>query len=818
MAGAVIGALRVDLGLDTAAFEAGISRAQKQMQAMGQRMQRVGTQMAAVGTGMTVAITGPLVALGVAASKAATEARSAMAQVEASLNSMGAASGKTKEELAGLAEGIMSRSLFDDDEILKSVTANLLTFGRVSGEVFDRAQQVIADYSAKTGRDLLGSTMLIGKALQDPVKGMTQLGRAGVILTEEQKALIKSLTEVGNIAGAQAIILAELETQYKGSAQAARDADPMAALMLQIGEAMETVGAVINRVLPPVVAFVGKLLAAFQGLSPQMQTVIVVVAAVAAAIGPLLIVFGALVASVGAIMSAFAAGGLLAVLAPLLPVIAGVTAAVAALVVGFLVFKDKIMPVLNALWATAQETLGPPLQELFAAVAEFAGALAAAFKQFLESDIGKTLIAVSATMNRILGGVVIEILKTLMRVAGEVVGLIATGFRALSALLRGDFSGAWNILKEGAGKALSGIVDAFGDLATKAVDFMGKLVNGVAVWMGRKLYDLVVKPVKKHLEDVGGFFFNLYDAVVGHSYIPDMVEGVAKWMARLDAGMVVPARNATEAAAEQFQKLRDDVAVIMDGLLSDSERAARDLNAKLATIRAAVADPRQGVSAELGARLEYVVAAEGMTLPERVSITPLEINQDLKEAFEGGANAARDKLNQAADEFADRFSRGIEAALNGDIRGVFESIFGDMRSLITDLGRALFQMMNSGGGSGGGFNLASIGSAISSALGGLPKFADGGTIKAGGSGGIDSQLVAFWKSPGEQVDIHTPGNDRGSGRGPISFDLRGAVMTADLVAQMEGLANASGGAAYHGARQAVPAEMAQASRYRRGGR
>jgi ribosomal protein L12E/L44/L45/RPP1/RPP2 len=53
--------------------------------------------------------------------------------------------------------------------------------------------------------------------------------------------------------------------------------------------------------------------------------------------------------------------------------------------------------------------------------------------------------------------------------------------------------------------------------------------------------------------------------------------------------------------------------------------------------------------------------------------------------------------------------------------------------------------------------------AIDKALGNikLPGFATGGSFMVGGSGGTDSQLVAFRATPGERVSIETPGQQRG---------------------------------------------------------
>jgi len=89
MSQAVIGALRVTLGLDSAQFTDGLNAAQKTLRTAGQRLQSMGTGMAAVGTGLTAAITAPLVGLGAMAVTEASEMRDALGQVNAALTSMG---------------------------------------------------------------------------------------------------------------------------------------------------------------------------------------------------------------------------------------------------------------------------------------------------------------------------------------------------------------------------------------------------------------------------------------------------------------------------------------------------------------------------------------------------------------------------------------------------------------------------------------------------------------------------------------------------------------------------------------------------------
>jgi len=77
-----------------------------------------------------------------------------------------------------------------------------------------------------------------------------------------------------------------------------------------------------------------------------------------------------------------------------------------------------------------------------------------------------------------------------------------------------------------------------------------------------------------------------------------------------------------------------------------------------------------------------------------------------------------------------------------------------------------------GGGFGGGGLGGIFGSLISGIFGGLFGFARGGTILPGGGGGIDSQLVAFHKSPNERVDITKPGQTLEGGQ---AVDVRVSV-------------------------------------------
>jgi len=153
------------------------------------------------------------------------QAEKVTAQTNAVLKSTGSVANVTKRQIDQLGTSIMRKSGFDD-EAVKSSENLLLTFTKVRNEagrgndVFNQATKVTADLSVALGKDLNTSAMMVGKALNDPLKGISALGRAGVQFTADQKEQIKAMVESGNVMGAQKMILKELTTQVGGSAEA----------------------------------------------------------------------------------------------------------------------------------------------------------------------------------------------------------------------------------------------------------------------------------------------------------------------------------------------------------------------------------------------------------------------------------------------------------------------------------------------------------------------------------------------------------------------------------------------------------------------
>jgi hypothetical protein len=167
------------------------------------------------------------------------EQEQAIAAVNQTLRSTGRYSDEASAALQRQAAALQKLTTYGDEEILRGQDL-LLTFKRIGSEVFPRATEAMLDLATKMGTDLKSAALQVGKALEDPATQMTYLVRSGISFTQQQKDMARQLQRSGDLAGAQAIVLKELESQFGGSARAARDT---------FGGALSAVGNAFNDLL-----------------------------------------------------------------------------------------------------------------------------------------------------------------------------------------------------------------------------------------------------------------------------------------------------------------------------------------------------------------------------------------------------------------------------------------------------------------------------------------------------------------------------------------------------------------------------------------
>jgi len=177
------------------------------------------------------------------------EAQLASQQLDAVLRSTGGAAGVTAEQVNALGDRLASLSNFSDDAII-SGSSLMLTFTQIGSAVFPRAMQAALDLATAMNTDMKSAVLQVGKALNDPVKGMNALTRAGIQFTESQRTAISEYIKANDLLSAQGVILAELEKQLGGSAAAAANTftGSVQDLMDALGNLAEELEPVLNLV------------------------------------------------------------------------------------------------------------------------------------------------------------------------------------------------------------------------------------------------------------------------------------------------------------------------------------------------------------------------------------------------------------------------------------------------------------------------------------------------------------------------------------------------------------------------------------------
>ncbi|MEO7465948.1 MAG: phage tail tape measure protein [Sphingobium limneticum] len=325
------------------------------------------------------------------------------------------------------------------------------------------------------------------------------------------------------------------------------------------------------------------MLEAIANAPPAVLKVGAAFTALAAAIGPLLVVVGHL----GAIFLAhFAAskfgligralGLIIAPVSTLIGMLGEMGLARVLMMVGsrllalagpvgwaigaFLLFKDQIIFALQAVWKGLVETLGPPLEAIISKVgAIFAklsgGPVGAAVDALIDllaglADVVGTVLVgaillAGETIERILGGAV--------AIISGVVDVVSGMIDVVSALLKGDFAGAW----EAAGAIVEAVFDTIINAIAALVPEIGANVKAV--------YNEAKQWLADGFQAIVGWFTSSIQSGVNYatSVFPNVVtaakgvyQGVKGWLVDKFGGLMTWVGNAAKWIGDQYAGLK----------------------------------------------------------------------------------------------------------------------------------------------------------------------------------------------------------------------------------------------------------------------
>lgn len=515
--------------------------AESRLNRLSTRLGGIGAAMSKLGAGLTAGVTTPLVIMGNAMVERASQAQEAASAFDALFQSnaesvrrwadeTAKAMGRSTYELQGQAASF--QQLFEAAAPTGEAAAGL-------SEQFAALTQDLASFYNLSEKDVLRKLRsgLVGEA--EPLRDLSiMLNEAGV----KAKAIEMGLGDANGKLSEQEKILARAQLIMEGSTRAqgdaVRTAGSFANQVRTLSGAWNDLAVKLGTVLLPlatkfVTALTG-LVRWFEQLSPATQEWIVIAGGVAAALGPML-------AALGTVTLSFAA---------LLPVLPAIGAGFAALAgpVGLVVAALAGIAVAWAYWDDIK--------------AKFPG-----FASAVETALAGAQAALQTFWTALLNW-----------------------NDMLMALFSGDFSKAWSIARtalldfsqmgvrvlevtfpgalEAARAKMEEWKAALGAMKDAAVMILQQMVEGIKSWVEGQLNSIWDSAAAK-IQWVSDKFYGLYDAVVGHSYVPDMVRGIGDWMGQLPSMMIAPAQQAAQGTMDAFANVGSSISSVFEGIGSD---------------------------------------------------------------------------------------------------------------------------------------------------------------------------------------------------------------------------------------------------------
>jgi hypothetical protein len=270
----------------------GLDKATKELERAEGGWNKAGKAVDAMVPAAATAFAG-VTAAAVTSIKAAEESAQSQRRLEQVFRSMGDTTGKAAKDAQAYASAL-SKQTGIDDELIQNTQAKIATFAEVSNAsaraagIFDRTTKAAADLAAAGFGSMESNAVQLGKALNDPVNGLSALARSGVTFTEAQKAQVAAMVKSNDMLGAQKLVLEAIEKQVGGTAAAT--ATSSAKMSVAFGNVQEAIGAAM---LPAFEALSGPMLAV-AGFAEEHSTLF------AALVGVIGAVAGAVLALAGA--------------------------------------------------------------------------------------------------------------------------------------------------------------------------------------------------------------------------------------------------------------------------------------------------------------------------------------------------------------------------------------------------------------------------------------------------------------------------------------------------------------------------------------
>ncbi len=442
------------------------------------------------------------------------------------------------------------------------------------------------------------SAIQLGKALNDPTKGVTALSRVGVTFTQQQKDQIKALQESGDTMGAQKVILKELQKEFGGSAKAAGDTFAgkvkhlrdvwdgfVESLVRKVIPILDRVVTWISSKLPPAIqAFQNRMQAAqpaidnlgsaFKGLGSVLPSVIGFIKTFGPAIAAGVVAFVAInkaITTYKAIITAVKAAQIALNIAMTANPVGLIVAAIAALVGAFVLayqHSEKFRAVVDTAFngiKTAIATAMPVIKTVVSAAFGFIRTYITNVMNIIRGVIKVVTSVIKGDWKGAWNG----IKQIVSGVLGNVKSLISAGMNAARGLMSAAWnavksitSSAWNGIKGAVSRGVGEVVSFVRGLPGKAKSALGNLA-GLLVGAGGDL-------IRGLLQGINAMAGQVVQRV--KNLASDAVSGFKSML-----GIHSPSRVFRELGKFTMQGLRDGMDDGAKGVLKVTEKVTKEI-------------------------------------------------------------------------------------------------------------------------------------------------------------------------------------------------------------------------------------------------
>jgi len=506
------------------------------MDKAGEKMKAVGDKISSAGKTLSTAVTLPLLGIGTAATKMAMDAVESENLFEVAMGAVAGDARKWSEEtskalglnaynvrnnMATYNAMLTSMGLTSDESLKMSEGLTQLSYDMASfynlkpEEAFDKLKSGISGEA----EPLKALGILVNDTTIKTYAYANGIAKQGEQLTEAQKV--------------QARYGAIMEATKNAQGDLARTMDSPTNKLRIMKEQAQQIGIQFGQILIPIleklIAIIKPLMDQFQGLSKEQQEMIVKIALVAAAVGPVLLIVGKVVSVIGTISTAFgavsgamaAAGGASGAVGAAIAAITGPVGIAIAAVAGFiaifvLLFKN------NETFRNSVITVWNQIKTIMAGVFEAIKALIQAFVQVagaIWQKYGADIITViSAAFN-----VIASVVTTALNVIKNIIQIV-------TSLIKGDWQGVWEGVKNltqnlwnGIQSVISGVLNLIKGIISVETGFVKNTISGAwntvksvtsSMWQGIKTaietpINAAKNTVKNAIDAIVGFFRNI---------------------------------------------------------------------------------------------------------------------------------------------------------------------------------------------------------------------------------------------------------------------------------------------------------------------